>query len=143
MVLPKRFVAPFSGFCGAGRVGRAARSVGAAGMLALLLSGVPGIPGIAAAQTSPSLSGTWQLSCSGRRGRVRQVTLRIEQSGSKLGGSFSGPRRSGKLSGAVQGRQVSLLMGADGRSITLTGTTDGNSMTVHGPKGGSCSASRR
>ena len=143
MALPKHFVAAFPGSSAPReRAARRAAS-GTAGTLALLLSGVLGIPGIAAAQTSPSLSGTWQLSCSGRKGRVRQVTLQIEQSGSKLSGSFSGPRRSGKLSGALQGRQISLLMGADGRSITLTGTTDGNSMTVHGPKGGSCSASRR
>jgi hypothetical protein len=108
---------------------------------ALLLSGVLGLPGIAAAQ-APSLSGKWQLSCSGRKGRVRQVTLQIEQSGAQLSGSFSGPRRSGNLSGTVRGSRVSLQIGADDRSITLTGTTDGSSMTVHGPKGAACSASR-
>lgn len=110
---------------------------------ALLLSGILAMPAIAAAQGSPNLSGKWQLSCSGRNGRVRQVTLRIEQSGAKLSGSFSGPRRTGDLSGTVLGSQVSLQMGGDGRSITLTGTTDGRSITVHGPKGASCSASRR
>jgi hypothetical protein len=110
---------------------------------ALVLSGVLGMPGIAAAQGSPSVSGKWQLSCPGRKGRVRQVTLQIEQSGSKLSGSFSGPRRSGNLSGNLQGGQVSLQIGVDDRSITLTGTTDGKSMTVHGPKGATCSASRR
>jgi hypothetical protein len=124
-------------------VSRAARALGPTGALALLLSGVLGVPGIAAAQTSRSLSGTWQLTCSGRSGRARQVTLRIEQSGSKLSGSFNGRRRSGELSGTVQGGQVSIQMGADDRSITLTGTTDGNSMTVHGPKGGSCSGSHQ
>ena len=113
------------------------------GAAALLLSGMLALPGIAAAQASPLLSGTWQLSCQGRGGRVRQVTLRIEQSGSKLSGSFSGPRRSGKLSGTVQGTQVSLQMGTDDKSIALTGTAAGNSMTVHGPRGNVCSASRR
>lgn len=78
----------------------------------------------------------------GRNGRVRHITLQIEQSGGKLIGSFSARRRAGKLSGSVHGNQVSLQMGADGRSITLTGTIDGNSMTVQGPRGGSCSASR-
>jgi hypothetical protein len=101
------------------------------------------MPGIAAAQTSPSLSGTWQLSCPSGKGRIRQITLQIEQSGSKLSGSFSGPRRSGSLNGTVQGGEVSLQMGADGRSITLTGTTNGNSMTVRDPRGASCSGSRQ
>jgi len=131
------------GPCAAARADRAARGPEPAGALAVLLSCVLGVPGMAAAQASSSLSGTWQLSCSGRRGQVRQVTLQIEQSGSKLGGSFNGPRRSGKLSGTVEGNQVSLQMAADGRSITLTGTTDGNSMTVHGRKGRTCAASRQ
>lgn len=112
-------------------------------LTALLLSGVLSMPAVAAAQGSPNLSGKWQLSCSGRRGRVRQITLQIKQSGSKLSGTFSGPRRTGDLSGTVQGGQVSLQMGGDDTSITLTGVTDGNSITVHGPKGGSCAASRR
>ena len=114
-----------------------------AGAAALLLSGVLAMPGIATAQGPPSLSGTWQLSCPGRGGRVRYVTLQIEQSGTKLSGTFSSPRRSGKLSGTMQGGQVSLQMGADGKSLTLTGTSGGNSMTVHGPKGNICSASRQ
>lgn len=143
MAVPNHLVTTSPRPSAAARAGRAVRWLGPAGALALLLSGVLGVPCIAAAQTSPSLSGKWQLSCPDRRGRVRQVTLQIEQSGSKLRGSFSGPRRAGKLSGTVQGSQVSLQMGADGRSITLTGTTDGKSMTIHGPKGGSCSASRQ
>jgi len=112
-------------------------------VVTLLLSGVLAVPGIATAQASPSLSGTWQLSCAGRGGRVRQVRLQIEQSGTKLGGTFSGPRRSGKLSGTAQRGQVALQIGADGKSVTLTGTTAGNLMTVHGPGGNTCSASRR
>jgi hypothetical protein len=126
----------------AARVPRAARGLGPPRALALLLCGVLGMPAIAAAQAPASLSGTWQLSCSGHRGRVRQITLKIDQSGSKLSGSFSGPLHSGDLSGTVHGDQVSIEMGADGKAITLTGTTDGNSMSVQGPKGGSCSGSR-
>ena len=125
------------------RAVRAARRLGSASAVVLLLSGVLGMPGIAVAQTSPSLSGTWQLSCPTRKGQVRQITLRIEQSGSKLSGSFSGPRRSGSLNGTVQGGEVSLRMEANGRSITLTGATDGNSMTVRDSRGVSCSGSRR
>lgn len=107
------------------------------GALALLLSGSLGLPGLAAAQAPPNLSGAWQLSCP-----KRKMTLQIEQDGSKLSGTFSG-RRSGKLSGSVQGDQVTLEMGGRFRSISLTGTTDGNSMSVHTSKGGACSASRQ
>ena len=122
---------------------RAARRLGSAGAVMLLLSGVLGMPGIAVAQTPLPLSGTWRLSCPTRKGQARQITLQIEQSGSKLSGSFSSRRRSGSLNGTVQGGDVSLQMGANARSITLTGTTDGNSMTVRDRRGVSCSGSRR
>jgi hypothetical protein len=105
--------------------------------LAVLLSGALAMPGAARAQSSLNLSGNWQLSCP-----KRKMTLQIEQDGSKLSGTFSG-RRSGKLSGTVQGDQVTVKIGGQLRSISLTGTTDGNSMTVHTPKGASCSASRQ
>ena len=143
MAVPEHSVTSSRPPAATARVGRALRSLRPAGALALLVSGVLGLSGIAAAQTPSSLSGTWQLSCPGRNGRVRHITLQIEQSGGKLIGSFSARRRAGKLSGSVHGNQVSLQMGADGRSITLTGTTDGNSMTVQRPRGGSCSASRQ
>lgn len=113
-------------------------------VLALLLSGgLLAMAETAAAQTSPTLSGAWQLSCTGGNGKVRQVKLQIEQNGSTLSGSFSGPRRTGKLSGTVQGGRVSLQIGTEERSITLTGSTDGRSMTVHGPNGGKCTASHQ
>lgn len=102
-----------------------------------ILSGALAMPGTALAQTSPNLSGSWQLSCPNRK-----MTLQIDQDGSKLSGTFSA-RRSGKLSGSVQGDQVTLKMGGRFRSISLTGTTDGNSMTVHTSKGATCSASRQ
>ena len=143
MTVSDEFVTPFPLYSNTVRVGRAARRLSSAVALALLLSGMLGMPGVAAAQTSPSLSGTWRLSCPNPRGRVRQITLYIEQSGSKLSGSFSGPRRSGSLSGSVQGNNVSMQLEAERRSIALTGTIDGNSMTVHGPGGGSCSGSRQ
>lgn len=143
MALSQHFVTPSPRLPVAARVGRAARRLGSGGAVALLLSGILAIPGIASAQTAPSLAGTWQLSCPNRKGQVRQITLQIEQHGAELSGSFSGPRRSGKLSGTVQGDQVSLRIGADGRSIPLTGTSDGHSMTVHRPRGGSCSGSRQ
>ena len=142
MALPEQFVTPPRHSPVTGRVDRTARGLRTAGALALL-SGILAAPAIAAAQGSAALSGKWQLSCSGRRGQVRQLILQIAQHGSDLSGSFSGPRRSGELSGTIRGDQVSLQIGAGGRSITLTGTSDGKSMTVHGRKGSTCSGSRQ
>lgn len=95
------------------------------------------------AQSSPTLSGNWQLSCTGRKGQVRQVTLQIQQQGSKLSGNYSGGSRSGRLRGSVQGDEVSLELAGKRRSATLTGTTDGNTLQVHTPKGISCTATRQ
>jgi hypothetical protein len=143
MAVLQHFVTSPSRFSAAARAGRAARRLGSAGAVALLLTGILAIPGTASAQNSPSLAGTWRLSCPNRQGGVRQITLRIEQNGAHLSGSFSGPRRSGKLSGTVQGDQVRLRIGAGGRTITLTGTSDGNSITIQRPRGGSCSGTRQ
>lgn len=95
------------------------------------------------AQSSPALSGNWKLSCTGRGGRVRQISLQIEQQGAKLSGSFSAGRRSGRLSGSVQGKEVSLELAGARREATLTGTTDGNTLQVHAAKGASCAAERQ
>lgn len=144
MAFSEHFVTPSSARLAAARAFGPTRRLGLAGAWALLLSGgFLWAPGMAAAQGVPNLSGTWQLSCPNRKGEVRHVTLQIRQDGSKLGGRFSGPRRSGSLSGSVQGSRVSLKMGDSARSVSLTGTTDGNSMTVNTGKGASCSAARQ
>lgn len=143
MATLKHFVTSSARFSPAWTMVRAVRRLSAAGALALLLTGTLWMPGMAAAQNASNLSGRWQLSCPNRKGGVRQVTLRIQQNGTKLSGSFSGPRHSGNLSGSVQGSRVSLQIAGGARSISLTGTTDGNSMTVHTRKGVSCSAARQ
>lgn len=97
----------------------------------------------APAQSSPVISGKWQLSCTSRKGRTRQIALDIEQQGPTLSGSFKGGRRSGQLHGSVQGNRVSFdLVGAH-RSATFTGTRDGNTLDVHTAKGISCTATRQ
>lgn len=95
------------------------------------------------AQSPPALSGNWQLSCIDRGGQVRQIAVRIEQQGSKLTGSYSGARRSGKLSGGVQGHDVSLELEGKRRRLQLTGTTDGNTLRLHTANGPACTATRR
>lgn len=95
------------------------------------------------AQSSPTLSGKWQLSCTGPRGGVRQFTLTLEQQGATLTGSYSAGQRSGQLHGSVQGTQVSLELEGKRRSASLTGTTSGNTLQVKTAKGVSCTATRQ
>jgi hypothetical protein len=110
--------------------------------LALVLASAVFAPPLLA-QSSPALSGKWQLSCTGqRRGKTRQIALDIEQQGSTLTGSFRGGRRSGQLHGSVQGSEVSFdLAGARG-TASFTGTMDGNTLRVQSAKGVSCTATR-
>ena len=118
------------------------RSVMSSGSLVLVLGSAIGAPAVLA-QSTPVLSGKWQLSCTGRRGVARQISLDIEQQGSTLSGSYSGGRRSGQLNGSLQGNQVSLELAGPRRSATFTGTTDGNTLQVHAGKGVSCTGARR
>jgi hypothetical protein len=107
----------------------------------LALCGAISAP-VALAQASPTVSGNWQLTCTMHRGRVRQIPLEIAQSGSKLRGSYAGPRGTGELTGSVQGNGVSFELAQGRRAASFTGTIDGNTMKVHTPKGITCSATR-
>src|SRR6185312_13947916 len=112
------------------------------GALALVLGCAICAPAVLA-QSAPTLSGKWQLSCTGRGGEVRQISLDIDQQGTTLSGSYSGGRRSGRLSGSVQGNEVSFELAGKRRSVRFTGTTNGNSLQVHASKGKvSCTATR-
>jgi hypothetical protein len=95
------------------------------------------------AQSPPTLSGNWQLACTGRKGEVRQIALRIAQQGWKLSGSYNAGHGSGRLSGSVQGNEVSLELTGRRRNTTLTGTTDARTLQVHTAKGASCTATRQ
>jgi hypothetical protein len=95
------------------------------------------------AQSSPILAGKWQLSCAGRRGQSRQISLDIEQHGTTLSGSYAASRQSGQLQGSVQGNQVSFRFAGPRRSASFTGTTDGKALQVHTAKGIACTGTRR
>lgn len=121
---------------------RSRRRVSAVGAFALVLGCVISAPAVLA-QSSPTLAGKWQLTCTGRRGQTRQISLDIGQQGTTLSGSYSAPRRSGKLQGSVQGSQVSFELEGGLRSAKLTGTADGNTLQVHTAKGVSCTGTRQ
>lgn len=113
------------------------------GALAVVLGCAIYAPAVLA-QSAPVLSGKWQLSCSGRKGEVRQISLDIEQQGSALTGSYAGGRRSGQLTGSVQGNQVSFELAGKRRSASFTGTVTGNTLQLHTAKGGvSCTATHQ
>jgi hypothetical protein len=86
-----------------------------------------------------NIGGAWQLSWQGRDGS-QQATIQIQQNGSKLSGTFQGPRGSSQLAGSVSGNNVSFSVQMQGyRTITLafTGTIDGDKMSgSFQPQGG-------
>jgi hypothetical protein len=141
MALTQRFVTPLAP-PRAATGPRVLRRASFTGALAAVLGCAICAPA-ALAQSSATLSGKWQLSCTGRRGEVRQISLEIEQQGATLAGSYSAGRRSGQLHGSVQGTRISLELEGKRRSATLTGTTDGNSLQVQTAKGMSCTATRQ
>jgi len=78
-----------------------------------------------------NVAGTWQMSWQGRGGN-EQGALKIQQDGSKLNGTFDGPRGSSALTGSVQGNQVSFSVQMKGRrtfTLVYNGTFDGDKMS--------------
>lgn len=121
------------------------RRVSAVGSLALVLGlgCVICAPAVLAQSSPAALAGKWQLSCTGPRGQTRQISLDIGEQGATLSGSYTGPRRAGKLQGSVQGNQVSFELEGRLRSAKLTGTAAGNTLQVHTAKGVSCTGTRQ
>lgn len=97
------------------------------------------VPNSAFAQIgSPNISGSWLLTCTSKRGRERQVTLQIQQDGSRLGGTYNANGASGPLSGSVQGTQVSL----NGGAFAFAGSATNNTISGQNQRGRPCSATR-
>jgi len=110
--------------------------------VALVLGCAISVPAVLA-QSSLLLAGKWQLSCTGRGGQTRRITLDIGQQGSTLSGSYAAARRCGQLHGSVQGDQVSFELAGSRRSASFAGTADGNTLQVHTAKGISCTGTRQ
>jgi hypothetical protein len=86
---------------------------------ALLLLGC----GFAVAQDkSANVTGTWTVSVTGDAGNAEQ-TIVLKQDGSKITGTFKGPRQSGRLEGSVDGNNISLHVALVFRSITREPST--------------------
>jgi len=110
-------------------------------------SGNPGTSSIAQdgsqSSNASSIAGNWQVSWTGRDGNAKQGTMRIQQKGSSLTGTFQAPRGSAKLSGNLQGNQVSIAVKAGKRDFSFSGTVDGDNMSGTTNMGSSWSASRQ
>lgn len=89
------------------------------------------------------VSGSWQLSFTDMQGTPRQAVLQINQSGSKLTGTFQGQRGSGAVSGSMQGNQISLTVKGGARQVSFSGTVDGNKMGGTTEQGTSWTAVRQ
>jgi hypothetical protein len=94
--------------------------------------------GFAAAQDkSANVTGTWTVSVTGHAGNAEQ-TIVLKQDGSKITGTFKGPRQSGPLEGTVDGNNISFHV-ATRVPLDYKGTIDGDTMkgtlTGHGKTG--------
>ena len=89
-----------------------------------------------------NVSGKWELSWEARIGTERCI-VKIDQADSKLVGTYQGRLGSPKISGNVEGKNISLKLdfqGAHPFALVLTGTVDGDSMSgkfeIDGVEGG-------
>jgi hypothetical protein len=84
-----------------------------------------------AQSNSPDVSGKWQISWEARLGTERDL-IQLDQSGSKLTGSFQGKLGSPKVSGNVERKNISLRLDFAGNmpySLVFNGVVDGDKMT--------------
>ena len=96
-----------------------------------------------ASTAAASATGSWQVSWTGRDGSPKQGSMQIQQSGASLSGTFQAARGSTKLSGKLEGNQISLNIQAGKQQLTMTGTVDGNKMSGTTGKGSAWSATRQ
>lgn len=91
---------------------------------------------LSAADEPAKVGGSWQMTVETPRGSIDQ-TLTLEQDGSALKGTLSGPRGDAALEGKVDGNKVSFTVKRETPNGTFTleytGTIDGDSIagTVH------------
>jgi len=80
----------------------------------------------AAQDKSANVAGNWTVSVTGDAGSAEQ-TIVLKQDGSKITGTFKGPRQSGPLEGTVDGNNISFHV-ATRVPLDYKGTIDGDTM---------------
>ena len=100
---------------------------------------------VAAAQDDnapANVAGKWKLSFAAPDGSAKQGVLDLQQDGSNLTGSYTGPRGTFSATGNVKGNQVTFTVSAVGRKLTFSGGADGDKMSGTTGSGDSWTASR-
>lgn len=83
--------------------------------------------GIAYSADEPAnVAGTWNVSVSGEAGSAQQ-TIILKQEGTKITGTFKGPRQSGPLAGTIDGNNISFHVSTR-VPLDYKGTVDGDAM---------------
>ena len=90
--------------------------------LAVLLAASP----VVAGQQAPNVAGAWKIKVSGDAGSADQ-TIVLEQDGSRVTGTFKGPRQSGRLEGTLDGNKIQFHVKTR-VPLDYTGTVDGDKM---------------
>jgi hypothetical protein len=75
---------------------------------------------------SANVAGTWTVNVTGDAGTAEQAIV-LKQDGSKITGTFKGPRQSGPLEGTVDGNNISFHV-ATRVPLDYKGTVDGDTM---------------
>jgi len=90
-----------------------------------------------AAEEPANVTGTWKITVNGSSGSAEQ-TIVLKQDGSKITGTFRGPRQSGSLEGLVDGNKITFHVNTR-VSLDYKGTVDGDrmkgTMTAKGKSG--------
>ena len=100
---------------------------------------------VAAAQDDAApanVSGKWKLTFTAPDGSPKQGVLDLQQDGSSLTGSYTGPRGTFSAKGNIRGTQVTFTLSAMGRKLTFSGGADGGILSGTTQNGAFWSASR-
>jgi hypothetical protein len=79
-----------------------------------------------AAYAQANVAGKWDIAVSGDAGSASQ-TIDLKQDGTKITGTFKGPRQSGPLEGTVDGNNIKFHVNTR-VPLDYTGTVTGDSM---------------
>lgn len=90
----------------------------------VVLAGYGGL--ISTNDEAASVVGTWSITARGEAGSAKQ-TIVLKQDGSKITGTFQGPRQSGTIEGMIDGNKIVFHVNAR-NALDYRGTVDGDSM---------------
>ena len=96
-----------------------------------------------ASDSAPNVSGSWSVIASNGKRKINQ-TLILRQDGTKISGTFKGPRQSGTIDGSLTENAIHFHVTAK-TPLDYTGTVDGDAMngTLSGDgKSGNWTATR-